>query len=486
MGRADTPLRGRGQEQAAVEALLDAARRGASGALVLRGEPGIGKTALLEYASAAARELRVLRGTGIEVEAELPFAGLQLLLRPALADLGALAEPQRAALASALGLAAGSGSEPMLIGLAVLSLLTEYAGETGALLLVDDAQWLDRASRDALLFAARRLGAEGVAVVFAVREGEGTFPVAGLPELRLEGLSPEASAALLDEHDLTPALRYRLLAEAQGNPLALRELPVALAAEPSADFRAGALPLTDRLRLAFYGRVGRLPERTQRLLTIVAADETGELDVLIRAAAALNAGLDDLTPAEAAGLLRRDENIEATVAFRHPLIRAVVLQRAPLAQRLAVHRALAEALDAPEHADRRAWHLAAAATGPDENVAAALEDTAARARERGGHEAAAAAYERAARLSDGTEARVRREAAGAESALEAGDLPRAGVLAQRAASRDIGEDLRARLSQVQALSKFWHGDFPAAHLLLIEAAARDIEVERAAGMLLQA
>ncbi|RDI53305.1 helix-turn-helix transcriptional regulator [Nocardia mexicana] len=486
MGSGVARLRGREREQSAIDALLDGARGGTSGALVLRGEPGIGKTALLEYAAAAAGELRPLRGTGIEVEAELPFAGLQLLLRPALADLGALAEPQRAALASALGLEAGSGNDPMLVGLATLSLLTEYAGDTGALLLVDDAQWLDRASRDALLFAARRLHAEGVAMLFAARDGEGAFPVAGLSEHRLAGLSPEASAALLDEHDLTPALRYRLLAEAHGNPLALRELPVALAAERSADFRTGALPLTDRLRLAFYGQVGRLPEPTQRLLAIVAADETGALDVLVRAAAVMDAGIDDLAPAEAAGLLQRDESADTAVVFRHPLIRAVVVQRAPLGQRLAVHRALADALEAPEHADRRAWHLAAAATGPDEEVAAALEDTAARARERGGHEAAAAAYERAARLSVGTEARVRREASGAESALEAGDLTRAGVLARRAASRDVGEDLRARLTQVQAISKFWHGEFPDAHRLLVEAAARDIGPEQAAGMLLQA
>ncbi|WP_328290504.1 ATP-binding protein [Nocardia aurantiaca] len=483
----DPPLRGREREQEALDALIAGARDGHSAALVLRGEPGIGKTALLEYAVTHADGLRVLRGTGVEVEAELPFAGLQLVLRPALERLSGLPEPQRQALAGALGLGPG-GREPMLTGLAVLSLLTDYADGAGLLVVVDDAQWLDRASQDALLFAARRLHAEGLAMLFGVREGEGSFEAVGLPEQRLTGLSHEASVALLDEHTLTPAVRYRLLAEARGNPLALRELPLAMAAESTPDLTAGALPLTDRLRLAFHGRISRLPESTQILLTVLATDETGEPAVVLRAAASLGAGIDDFAPAEAAGLLQRGTGTDLSITFRHPLIRAAVYQRAPMGQRLAVHRALAEALDAPEQADRRAWHRAAATLGPDAEVADALERSAVRARERGGHKAAAAAYDRAARLSDRPEDRTRRQALAAQAALESGDVERAADLARRTA-REVGsESLRAGLSQVQALARFWQGEFPEAHRLLTDAAASIscAEPEQAAGLLVQA
>lgn len=479
------PLRGREHEQQALGALIDGAREGRSAVLVLRGEAGIGKTVLLEDAAARAEGLRVLRGTGLEAEAELPFAGLQLLLSPALDRLPGLPDPQREALSAALGLGPG-GREPMLTGLAVLSLLTEYADGSGLLVVVDDAQWLDRASRDALLFAARRLRAEGVVMVFGVRDGEGTFEAVGLTERRLTGLSPEAAAALIDEHDLTPAVRYRLLAEAHGNPLALRELPLAMAAEATPDLAAGALPLTDRLRLAFHGRISRLPEATRTLLTVLATDESGDTAVILRASASLGAGIDDLAPAEAADLLRPGSG--TSITFRHPLIRAAVYQRAPLGQRLAAHRALAEALDAPEQSDRRAWHLASAALGPDAQVADALERTAVRARERGGHTAAAAAYDRAARLSDGPEDRTRRQALAAQAALESGDVERAGDLARRTAREVSSESLRAGLSQVQALAKFWQGEFPEAHRLLIDAAASIAadDPEQAAGMLVQA
>ncbi|MFE3196150.1 AAA family ATPase [Nocardia sp. NPDC059240] len=481
------PLRGREREQQTLETLIAGAREGHSAVLVLRGEAGIGKTALLDDAAAHAGDLRLLRGTGIEAEAELPFAGLQLLLRPALDRLPSLPEPQRVALTGALGLGPGGG-EPMLTGLAVLSLLTEYADGSGLLVVVDDAQWLDRASQHALLFAARRLHAEGVALLFGVREGEGSFETTGLPETRLTGLSPEASAALLDEHALTPTVRYRLLAEAQGNPLALRELPIAMAAEPTADLSAGALPLTDRLRLAFHGRISRLPEATRTLLTVMAVDESCEPAVILRAATTLGAGVDDLGPAEAAGLLHRGVGIDSPITFRHPLIRAAVYQRAPLGLRMAVHRALADALDAPEQADRRAWHRAAAAVGPDGEVADALERNAVRARERGGFRAAAAAYERAARLSDRTEDRTRRQALAAQAALESGELERAGELARRTAREVDSEALRAGLSQVQALARFWQGEFPDAHRLLTDAAASIAATapEQAADMLVQA
>ncbi|MEV0197699.1 LuxR C-terminal-related transcriptional regulator [Nonomuraea sp. NPDC050691] len=481
-------LCGREAEAGAIAALLAGAGRGESALLVLRGEPGIGKTALLDHAEATAGDLRLLRGTGVESEAELPFSGLQLLLRPALDCLPALPAPQRLALESAFGLSSGAGADPMLVGLAVLSLLAEYADEGGLLCLVDDAQWLDRASRDALLFAARRLRAEGVVMLFAARDGEGSFPAPGLPELRLSGLRPEAAAALLDRHPLPPTLRFRLLAEARGNPLALLELPVALAAEPGAAFAPGALPLTSRLQLTFHGQVSRMPEASQTLLLVAAADEEGELAAVLRAAETVGAGVGDLLPAERAGLIVRGGS-EDSLRFRHPLIRAAVYQRAPLAHRLAVHRALAAALDSPEQADRRAWHLAAAATGPDEEAATALEHAAARARVRSGYEAAAAAYERAARLSVDPGARARREAMAAEAALETGDLERAGDLARRAAARTGGAPaVRARLGEVQALAEFWKGAYPAAHQRLLDGAALigGADPVQAAQMLIQA
>ncbi|NUW32423.1 AAA family ATPase [Nonomuraea sp. SMC257] len=481
-------LCGREAEAGAIAALLAGARRGESALLVLRGEPGIGKTALLDQAVAAAGELRLLRGTGVESEAELPFSGLEMALRPALGCLPALPAPQRAALEAAFGLGSGAGADPMLVGLAVLSLLAEHAGEDGLLCVVDDAQWLDRASRDALLFAARRLRAEGVVMLFAARDGEGSFPAPGLPELRLSGLRPEAAAALLDRHPLPPALRFRLLAEAQGNPLALLELPVALGAEPAAAFAPGALPMTSRLQLTFHGQVSRMPAASQTLLLVAAADDAGDLAAILRAAATLGAGVEDLLPAEQAGLIVRGGS-EDTLRFRHPLIRAAVHQRAPLGHRLAVHRALAAALDGPEHADRRAWHLAAAATGPDEEAATALERAAVRARERSGYEAAAAACERAARLSAEPEARARREAMAAEAALETGDLDRAGDLARRAAERAGGAPaVRARLAHVQALADFWKGSYPAAHQRLLDGAALidGADPAQAAQLLIQA
>ncbi len=482
-------LHGRKAEQDAIAELLAGARAGTSSALVLRGDPGIGKTALLDHAAATAGDLRLVRGTGVEFEAELPFSGLQLLLRPALGSLAALPAPQRAALEGAFGLGPAAESEPMLVGLAVLSLLAEHADGTGLLCLVDDAQWLDRASRDALLFAARRLHAEGTVMIFAARDGEGSFTAPGLAESRLSGLAPEAAAALLDRHPLAPAVRYRLLAEAGGNPLALLELPASLAAEGGSVFSPGAFPLTSRLQLAFHGQVSRMTGACQSLLLVTAAAETGELAIILRAAAALGATVDDLSLAEQAGLVLRGDAEGTTIRFRHPLIRAAVYQRAPLGQRLAVHRVLAAALDSPEHIDRRAWHLAAVATGADEEAAAALERTASRARERSGYAAAAAAYERAARLSVEPDARAHREALAAEAALEAGDLERAKSLGGRAARRlDKDPSVNARIAQVRALADFWQGSYPAAHRLLLDGAEliRDTDPGQAAVMLTQA
>ncbi|WP_345706567.1 AAA family ATPase [Kitasatospora paranensis] len=347
-------LYGRAGEQAAIEALLTGAREGRSGALVLRGEAGIGKTALLDAAAeAAAPDFRVIRAAGTEYEAELPFAGLQLLLAPALDRLDALPAPQRRVLAGAFGLADPAPGDRLLLGLAAQGLLAEFASEQPLLALVDDAQWLDGASAEALLIAARRLQAEGVVLLFAARDGEGSFPAGGLATRTLTGLEP-ADAARLVPAALGPDARRRVLAEAHGNPLALVELPDAFAARR--DATPGALPLPDRLRLAFHGRISRLPAATQTLLLVAAAEGTGDLGTVLAAAAALGAGPADLAPAEQSGLLRGG----GEPVFRHPLFRTAVLQRAPLDQRLAVHRALAAALDGagerPRTAAAGTWH----------------------------------------------------------------------------------------------------------------------------------
>ena len=469
-------LNGRAAEQAAIDRLLDAARAGASGALVLRGDAGIGKTALLDYAAAAAAGFQVIRGTGIESEAELPFAGLHLLLRPALDRIGALPVPQRQAVEGAFGLAPAPPGDPLLIGMAVLSLLSELAGDGPLLCLVDDAHWLDGSSAAALAFAARRLGEEGIALIMAARDGEGRFPASGLPELRVAGLAPESAAALLDAQpaDLTAALRYRILAEAQGNPLALIELPPTHLPDPLHGQPAiedpGELALTGRLLAAFSGQAARLPDATRLLLLVAAADDAGEAGLVLRAGRALGADAADLAPAERAGLIRHTGQ---SLAFRHPLIRAAVYQEAPLGQRLAVHRALADAMDGREGSDdagRRAWHRAAGAAQPDEQIAAGLDRAAEQAAERGGYAAAAAASARAAELSADPAARARRLTIAAEAAAESGDLTRARALAGRA-EPDAGDAmLRAGLLHVRALADFGEGSFRGAHRLLLEGA----------------
>jgi DNA-binding CsgD family transcriptional regulator len=457
-------LYGRSREQEHLASLVRAAREGTSAALVLRGAPGIGKTALLDWAAATLPELTggpltVLRGNGVEFEAELPFAGLTQLLRPAAGLLDRLPPPQRDALRSAFGLAAGEGADRLLVGLGVLSLLAELADDAPLLCLVDDAPWLDAVSRDALLFAARRLAGEGVVLVFAARDGG--YPALGLPELTLSGLAQDEAARLLPG-DLDPTLRYRVLAEAQGNPLALLELPHAVgeggAAQP--------VPLTDRLRAAFHGQVSRLPEATRTLLLVAAAEDTGELAVVRRAAGALaggDLGAGDLGAAEQARLV---EVTGTRLRFRHPLVRAAVYQEAPYDQRLAVHRALAGAMTTPDLADRRAWHLAAAATGPDETVAVALEDTAEQARARNGYGAALAAFERSARLSQDDAARARRLLRAAEAGLRAGSLAAAARLAEEAAGLTAEPELLARICLVEGRAWFWQGVHQTAYEVL--------------------
>ncbi|GAA2416186.1 LuxR family transcriptional regulator [Nonomuraea africana] len=420
-------LYGRQAEQSVIGGLLE----GRSGALVVRGEAGIGKSALLESSAAKARA-RVLRVTGVESEADLPFAALHLLLRPVVDHIEALPPQQAEALRGALGLGGATRGDPFLVGLATLSLLVELSAAGPVVCLVDDAQWLDGESADALLFAARRLHAEPVVVLFGAREGD--FPARGLPELRLGKLDTEAAQKLLAEQavDLPPAVRDQLVAEAGGNPLALVELPRMLTAEQ----RRGALvplsfslgtaqPVTDRVLTGFRDRIAALPDATRSCLLVAALDHHDELDVLARAVGLLGASLADFAEAERAGLVRVGLG---GVAFHHPLVRTAVLLGCDIAARMAAHRALAETVDD----DRRAWHLAAVTRQPDEEVAGRMEDLALRARQRGGQTAVSAAYARAAELSADPAEAVRRWTAAAGAAAEAGLWQRAGELVDRA------------------------------------------------------
>ncbi|MFI6578373.1 AAA family ATPase [Nocardiopsis sp. NPDC050513] len=456
-------LWGRSGETARIDAVLTRARSGLGGALVLRGEAGIGKSALLEYARTRATGMRVLRGAGVETESELPYAGLHLLLGRAVDRVDALPGPQARALRGALGSADGDAPNRFLVGLAVLTLLADLA-ETGPVLcLVDDAHWLDQASAEALLFAARRLEAERVAVLLAVREPHAPqlatphldeLPVRRLPLADAEELLRERAA------DLPRRARERVLAEADGNPLAL----LTLSGDGGPHRRSGE---PDRVQSAFAERVAALPEPTRTLVLVAAADDSGEIAAVLRAAADLGARRDDLRPAEREGLLRV---AEGRVEFGHPLVRAAVYQGAASDARAAAHGALAAVFTSrPESADRRAWHLAAAATEPDEDVAALLAETAERARTRGGLSAVSAAYERAAALSPGPRDRSRRTVAAAEAAVDAGDLARAADLVSRVdpSHGDLAE--RAAAARLHARLAVADGKADEAHRILFGA-----------------
>jgi tetratricopeptide (TPR) repeat protein len=473
-------LHGRSVERSVVDRLLAGARTGRSGVLVVRGDPGVGKTALLDYAGAAAGAatlgggvaggampgggappgvagIRVLRGVGVESEAELSFAGLHALLGPALDRRFALPRPQRDALDGAFGLRRTESCDRFLVGLAVLSLLAELAGDGPLLCLVDDAHWLDRSSAEALVFAARRLDAEGIAVIFAARDHDAPFPAPGLPVLRLGGLDTAAAARhnepvgadaewLVDPADVP--------AEARGNPLGLIELCAAYHEHVPAAGPGAGPALTGRLQQAFEGQVRRLPGNTRALLLVAAAEGSGELGVLLDAASMFGAAAADLGPAEQAGLvhiMRRHRDVPA-IRWCAPRVPGAVL-----VARLAVHRALAGALRNPADAGRRAWHLAAAATGPDEGVAAELERTAAEASARSGYADAAAAYERAVQLTADPAAQAGRLTLAAAAAAEIGDFDRARGLAARATAQANDPVVQARLANVRALADFAQG-----------------------------
>ena len=388
-------LHGRRNEREALERLLEAVRGGQSRVLVVCGEPGVGKTALLEFAIGSASGFRVARAVGVESEMELAFAALQQLCAPMLDRLDRLPAPQQDALGVAFGLRAGNAPDRFLVGLAVLSLLAEAAEEQPLLCVVDDAQWIDRVSAQALVFVARRLLAESVALVLVTRESSEELD--GLPKLAVEGLRDGDARALLGSAVRVPLderVRERLVAETRGNPLALLELPRGL----TPDELAGGFGLLDapglsgRIEDSFRRRLSGLPADTQRLLLIAAAEPVGDPVLVWRAARRLGIGVQ--AAADTDGLL----TIGASVTFRHPLVRSSVYRAASPEDRQAVHRALANATDPAVDPDRRAWHLAQATSGLDEDVASELQRSAGRARRRGGVAAAAAFLERATEL----------------------------------------------------------------------------------------
>jgi hypothetical protein len=450
-------LYGRDEELAAIGRLLEGMRSGRAGSLVLRGEAGIGKTALLDAAAESATGARVLRVTGVESEAELRFAGLHALLRPVLDEVGALPERQAVALRGALGMAEAGVADRFLVGLGVLSLVAELAEGRPVLLLVDDAQWMDRASADALVFAARRLHAERAAVLAAARDEQACAGLPGLPELRVGGLDRASAERLLAGDGLASAVRDQLIAGAAGNPLALIELSRGL----SAAQRAGSvspLPLpgaspAGRVQGAFLARVTALPEASRRAVLVAALGGMADLAMVSRAIAAAGGSLTDLAAAERAGLVRVRP---AGVIFSHPLARAAVLAGSDVAERATAHRALASVLDG----DRRAWHLAALADGPDEQAAAELDAAARNAGVRGSAAAMSAAYERAAALSAEPAARGRRLALAAEAARYAGQLPRAADLAGQADGLVADLAAAATLARIRGVT-YWEAGRPA-------------------------
>ena len=419
-GRA-TGLTGRRRECDVLDQLIDAVRAGKSRALVVVGEPGVGKTALLEYAAGRASGCRVVRAAGVQSEMELAFAGLQQLCAPMLDRVDRLPVPQRDALWTGFGLRAGPAPDRFLVGLAVLSLLSEAAEEQPLVCLVDDEQWLDSASAQVLGFVARRLAAESVGFVFAARVPGAEL--AGIRELAVGGLREADARALLDSAlagPLDERVRGRLVAETRGNPLALLELPRELTpAELAGGFGLpGAAPISGRIEEMFRRRVEALPTGTRRLLLVAAADPTGDPGLVWRAAGRLGIDAGAVAPATEAGLVE----FGAWVRFRHPLVRSAAYQSASVQDRQDAHGALAQVTDPQVDPDRRAWHRAQAAPGPDEDVAGELERSADRAQARGGLAAAAAFLERAATLTPAPGRRAQRLLAAASAERDAGAL----------------------------------------------------------------
>jgi len=467
---------GRTSERDVLDGLLARVREGESGVLVIGGEAGVGKSALLRYTARQASGFRVTRVTGVEAEMELPFAGIHQLCATMLDRLDALPAPQRDALRVALGLTGGGVPDRFLVGLAVLSLLSAVAEERPLLCLVEDAQWLDAASSHILGLVARRVRAESVAIVIARREPE-PDPSArdfdGLPELSLAGL-PETDARALLASVVTGRLDGfvgdRIVAETRGNPLALLELPRHMtAAELSGGFDLpAAAELPGHFEEHYLRRVGELPEATQRLMLLAAAEPLGDPTLILRAGRKLDIGTAAFAPAEAADLLELGERVH----FRHPLVRSAVYCAASPSSRQEVHEALAEVSDPDADADRRAWHRALAAAGPDEDVAAELERSAGRAQARGGVAATVAFLDRAVALTPDPARRRERALAAAQASVQAGALTTARGLLATAEAGPVDELQRARIELVRAQLAFVSSRGTDAIALLLAAARR--------------
>jgi DNA-binding CsgD family transcriptional regulator len=464
-------LTDRHAECAVLGRLVAAVRAGESRALVVHGEPGVGKTALLEYLAGQASGCRVARTWGVQSEMELAFAALHQLCAPMLDRLERLPAPQRDALRTAFGLSAGPAPDRFLIGLAALGLLSEVAGDRPLVCIVDDEQWLDSASAQVLAFVARRLGAESVGLVFGARVPTGDL--AGLPELVIGGLREDDARALLDSALIGPLdarVRDQIIAEAHGNPLAVLELPRGwTAAELAGGFGLpGAIPLAGRIEESFRRQLGALPAQPRRLLELAAAEPTGDPVLVWRAAGRLGVGAEAAGPAVEAGLAE----FGVRVRFRHPLVRSAAYRSAPADHLREIHAALAEVTDPASDPDRLTWHRAAATAAPDEGVATELERSAGRAQARGGLSAAAAFLERAMLLTPDPGRRADRAIAAAEAKHQAGAPDVAAELLVMAEAGPLEELARARISLLRGQMAFSAGNSSDTPRLLIDAARR--------------
>ena len=481
-------LVGRVPECARIDRLLADARMGSSAVLVLAGEPGIGKTALLAHAEAGARAAGMvgLAARGVASEAHVPFGGLLELLRPALGALERLPQPQAAALRGALAIGPSHAADRFAVGAATLGLLAAHAEDAGLLVVIDDAQWLDEPSLSALLFAARRLVVDPIAVLVATRPGEaGDLDDAGLPRLGLAGVDAAAAQAIIARHApgrTDEATAARILSLAGGNPLALVELAAA-GAVPGVASADAPPPVQTSLERAYARRIGALAPDARYALMLAAADDRGELPVIDAAAAALGLRLGALEVGERTGLVVVEGG---RIEFRHPLARAAAYRACPPGERRAAHRALAGALEHPSQADRRAGHLAAAALGPDEEAAAALESAARRARERSAYEVAAGAAERAARLTPAGEARARRLFLAAESSWLGGRAERAVRALEEALALTSAPALRAEVQRLRGGIAMRAGSVVEAHVILVEGAEEIEDTDPAVALLMYA
>ncbi|MFD6188906.1 AAA family ATPase [Streptomyces sp. NPDC060275] len=480
MSRGDVPerLRGRRRERGVLDTLVSEVAAGHSAVLVLRGEAGIGKSTLLDDLAAHVAHHRVTRGAGAESEMELAFAGLHQLCAPFLERADSLPPPQREALATAFGLSTGPPPDRFLVGLAVLGLLTEVAAEQPLFCLVDDAQWLDRVSAQTLAFVARRMLAGPLALVFATRERRGRDELAGLPELRVDGLDDADARALLSaavEGPMDERIRDRILAEARGNPLALLELPRSLLVAEPADgpARTGLGPVAGHIERSCLARVRSLPEQMRRLLLVAAAEPIGDVTLLRRAARRLHLDPGAIASAVSAGLL----TVTALVRFRHPLLRSAVYRSAGPAELRQAHQALAEVTDPSLDPDRRAWHLARATVRPDEAIAGELEASAGRALARGGTAAAAAFLAHAAVLTPHPGRKATRALAAARAKLRAGAPAAARDLVALARSGALDEPGRAHAALVQAQVAFASSRIDEALPLLLATARRLVPLD---------